>query len=155
MNVEKAMLIAEMKMLEHNLCYWSFELGHAKNQAGSCNYRKRIIRMSRPIIELNDEHQFMLTLLHEIAHALVGSGNGHNYIWKKKCIEIGGDGKRCFDTKQKQIPKEKWKLVCNTCDNEWKRHRRSRKTFACTDCCNRYNNGEYSAEFMLEYKLNK
>jgi len=29
------------------------------------------------------------TLLHEIAHALVGTAHGHDEVWKAKCLEIG------------------------------------------------------------------
>ena len=35
------------------------------------------------------------TLLHEIAHALVGSQHQHNTTWRDKAIEIGCKGNRC------------------------------------------------------------
>ncbi len=33
------------------------------------------------------------TLLHEIAHALVGPGHRHNRVWRQKAREIGCDAK--------------------------------------------------------------
>lgn len=36
-----------------------------------------------------DIEEIRNTILHEIAHALVGNENGHNLVWKKKANELG------------------------------------------------------------------
>ena len=36
-----------------------------------------------------DIEEIRNTILHEIAHALVGNENGHNLVWKKKALELG------------------------------------------------------------------
>jgi len=36
-----------------------------------------------------DMEEIRNTILHEIAHALVGNENGHNLVWKKKALELG------------------------------------------------------------------
>lgn len=35
------------------------------------------------------------TILHEIAHALVGPNHCHDLVWKAKCLEIGATPRRC------------------------------------------------------------
>ena len=53
------------------------------------------------------------TILHEIAHALVGPKHGHNEIWKQKALEIGCDAERCHYV---VFSKPKYKLTCsNSC----------------------------------------
>ena len=37
------------------------------------------------------------TLLHEIAHALVGKAHGHDQVWQAKAVALGCSGKRCHD----------------------------------------------------------
>lgn len=36
-----------------------------------------------------DIEEICNTILHEIAHAIVGNENGHNLVWKKKALELG------------------------------------------------------------------
>ena len=36
-----------------------------------------------------DIEEIRNTILHEIAHALVGNENVHNLVWKKKALELG------------------------------------------------------------------
>ena len=37
----------------------------------------------------HDPDEVRDTILHEIAHALVGPGHGHDAVWKAKCVEVG------------------------------------------------------------------
>ncbi len=37
------------------------------------------------------------TILHEIAHALVGKAHHHDDVWRAKALEIGCSGRRCHD----------------------------------------------------------
>lgn len=36
------------------------------------------------------------TILHEIAHAIVGVGHGHRLKWQEKAIELGVTWKRIY-----------------------------------------------------------
>jgi len=66
------------------------------NRAGQCFSRtKKLIQLQPTYVELNEESSVRNTILHEIAHALTPNHN-HNKFWKRKAIEIGCDGKRCY-----------------------------------------------------------
>ena len=78
----------------HGLSGWDFEINRGKYRLGLCSYVKKTIFVSGDIIPINDKKAITEVLLHEIAHALVGRGNGHNRTWKNKAIEIGSTGSR-------------------------------------------------------------
>ena|SRR6267154_2711006 len=83
----------------HNLHDWNFRW--LKNnqkfwRAGQCSYSKKEIALAPRFVELNEFLVVQNTILHEIAHALMPKHN-HNKFWKRKFIEIGGNGKRCYD----------------------------------------------------------
>ncbi|MFE6966715.1 SprT-like domain-containing protein [Agromyces sp. NPDC057679] len=104
MDINAATALARKLMNEHGLSDWHLALGSAERRMGSCHYRTTTIRLSRLYIAAAEERQVRNTILHEIAHALVGAyvvrglsrvRSGHGPEWKKKAIEIGCDGKRC------------------------------------------------------------
>ena len=82
-------------MAEHGLAGWSFDYDRARRRKGSCTHRKKLITLSEPFVLLNDNDAIRLTILHEIAHALVGPGHGHDAVWKAKCLEVGAQPRRC------------------------------------------------------------
>lgn len=94
MDQYEAKRMAREIMREHGLHDWALRISSAKKAQGSCSYTKREIALSGVFIRLNDAPRVRLTILHEVAHALVGRQAGHGPIWRNKCIEIGGDGKQ-------------------------------------------------------------
>ena len=70
-------------------------------KAGSCNWKKKIIYLQPMYVELNEEEEVTNTILHEIAHGLTPK-HGHNKFWKRKAIEIGCNGERCYSDKVKR-----------------------------------------------------
>ena len=95
MDLNAVKTLTEHKMWEHGLTAqgWTFAWGRGKQTFGTCRYRDKQIRISKHLASINDRERVLLTVLHEIAHALVGPGHAHNYVWKRKCIEIGGNGR--------------------------------------------------------------
>lgn len=79
-------------MEEHGLISdgWQFAIANWTSKTlGQCNPRKRLIQLSRDHI-LRDVYETILdTLLHEIAHALVGCNHGHDKVWQRKAMELG------------------------------------------------------------------
>lgn len=98
MDINKAKANARALLMVHGLRGWTVVVDNAKRRAGQCDYRKREISLSRPVITAMTEEETRLVVLHEIAHALTGPGHGHDGVWRRMCINIGGDGKRCHTT---------------------------------------------------------
>lgn len=94
MILEKAEQLMYEKMELHGLGDWGFQWNNAKTIYGQCNDTKRTLYLSRILTAIVDELHVLDTILHEIAHALVGCEHGHDAIWKAKATEIGCDGNR-------------------------------------------------------------
>lgn len=105
MQLRLARQLAEQLMHEHGLPEdgWRFAWGHGRRTLGSASIRPRkritdgrvvidtikIIRLSKHFARHNNEPVVRETILHEIAHALVGPEHGHGPAWKAKCRELG------------------------------------------------------------------
>lgn len=144
MELNKAQRLAREMMEKHGLTDWSFAFDRAKCRFGSCRYKRKQITASRFLFELNDEVKFIDTILHEIAHALVGPGNGHNSVWKKKAIEIGSSGNRLGRGKKVE---HRFVGVCPNCAKTVSGHKR--RNIACGTCCGLLNSGKYSESFRF------
>lgn len=113
MNLITAQRLALDLMSEHGLIGigWSFRFDNAKRSLGQTNYAKKTISLSRHVTPLIDEEKVRLTILHEIAHAHT-PGHGHGPVWRRMCIAIGGDGKRCTELSFEETPKGKYIATC-------------------------------------------
>lgn len=131
--------LAVALMTQHKLYGWQFRMNTNVRRAGVCKYPHGTapgrIELSCHYVESNQESEIRDTILHEIAHALVGPGHGHGAVWKAKCIEIGARPERCYGAHIK-MPKGVWKASCPSCGREFSRHRRPRKLtgWHCRPC---------------------
>jgi predicted SprT family Zn-dependent metalloprotease len=117
----------------HGLSDWTFAFNRRLRCLGVCHYRTRTIELSRHFVRLNDGAEIRETLLHEIAHALVGPGHGHDAVWKRKCLEVGCRPERCGHA---AMPEGRWKADCPGCGERFHRHRRPRRLrgWFCVEC---------------------
>jgi predicted SprT family Zn-dependent metalloprotease len=152
MELNRAQELATLLLSKHDLTSkgWRFEFDTAKRRFGCCNYRYKRITLSKALVLVNDEARVKNTILHEIAHALVGGGHGHDGVWRRKAIEIGCDGNRCYTTKNTVVPESKYVAVCKTCGHTHRKHRATKTITACGICCK----GKFQKEYILEFKLN-
>ncbi len=112
---------------------WSFGFDLAPSRAGVCRYRERRIDLSVSYCLAATRAEIEDTILHEIAHAIVGPKHNHDAAWKAKAREIGCQGERCHRV-QHSIPR--WVGECG-CGQQWFRQtlqRRMIRNRVCGKC---------------------
>lgn len=142
LNVAKNMAITYMEqygLLEKG---WYFEFDNAKRRFGCCFYDHKKITLSSHLVKLNDVKDVKDTILHEIAHALC-PGENHNEVWRKKAIEIGCDGKRCYDSNEVKTLDGNYRSTCNNCNRTFKRFRKPTYKQSCGKCSGSTFNSKY------------
>lgn len=139
MDIFKANKIGLELMDKHGLTAlgWKFQMDNAKRRFGVCKHRSKLISISLALTQLNPEEQVTDTILHEIAHALVGPKHGHDYVWKAKAIEIGCKPERCYGEEVVR-PKGNYTAICPNpkCGHvhtRLKKQKKGRKT-SCAVC---------------------
>lgn len=132
---------------------WYFEFSECKTLLGDCHYSKKRIRLSRPFVLLNSEIRVKNTILHEVAHALVGRGFGHSKMWKRKAISIGCSGDRTTNSSDFIAPPRKYTATCPKCGRETQAFKRTQ--VACGLCCKKYSFNKFDEKFRLVYTENK
>lgn len=146
--------LAELTIKYPQLTGWTFKWDRTKRAVGRCfGAPTKEIRLSKNLIPaINDQSKIVDIILHEIAHALAGVGNGHNYVWQKWCHEIGAKTERCVDY-DKYINREKiqfkYKDECSNCGNVTGHNRKWKLPRACVICCNEFSGGQYDDKFKL------
>jgi len=139
MNLFKLREFAHVEMVKWGLIEqgWVFKWGKRKTSLGTCHYRERTITISREFAELNSEAQMVDTVLHEIAHAIVGIGYDHGPVWKQACLLVGCRPVAVVTSNQVVTPTHKWLIVCEKCGKTLaRRHTRRMKleTKICAYC---------------------
>jgi len=127
MNLQRAQMMAEdlMKHYLSPLQGWGFDFDRSLTRLGYCSFRNWTIYLGKYATSVNSEEAVLGTILHEIAHALVGSRHGHDEVWRAKAIELGHDGKRCGNIAIKATPKAV--VLCKSCMGTWNLYRVSKR----------------------------
>ena len=114
----------------HCLVGWRFKLDHARRRAGQCDFTNKTISLSRLYVRHADIDHIRDTILHEIAHALVGPRHGHDAVWRQKAREIGCTAKRCHSI---SFARAKWMMTCPKGCFSVERHRK-KAGLVCASC---------------------
>ena len=156
MQLIEAKNLALNLMREHKLLNmgWTFEFDNARRRFGVCRYRTKRIGLSKHLVSLNDEASVKDTILHEIAHALVGGGHGHDHVWRSKAIEIGCNGKRCYSSNEVETPESRYIATCDGCGKVHKRHKMTDRLKYGSSSCGTCSNGSYNPTYKLIWVLN-
>ncbi len=129
--LEKFASKADILLDEHGLEEWSFQYDDAISRMGVCSFGTRVISLSllyclnAPVKSLRN------TLLHEIAHALVGPDHCHDSVWRARARSIGCTGERCGRGDPFAPPR--YIVHCRNCRWKGKRNIRRRGRF-CGTC---------------------
>jgi predicted SprT family Zn-dependent metalloprotease len=118
----------------HGLDDWSFAFNKSKLNMGLCRYGPKSIELSIYFTERNSSATIRDTLLHEIAHALVGPGHGHDAAWKETCMRIGAKPERL--SFEADMPVGRWQARCGSCGLMHHRHRKPKwmRGWSCCHC---------------------
>jgi SprT-like family len=100
--------LARRLMDAYGLKDWKLVLTNSRRTMGRCVPYKRVLRISRPHIDYDPMEQVVDTILHEIAHALVGVNCGHGPVWQEMATRLGARPLPCMVT---QVP-PRYKTVC-------------------------------------------
>ena len=122
--------LARSEMDKNGLLDWKLDLDHAKVRAGACFFREKKISFSRDFIKNSNKSEIYDTILHEIAHALVGPKHGHDIVWKNMAKKLGCSAKRCHTL---EFSNYKWIRFCENNCWEQKTHRR-KSNLICRKC---------------------
>ena len=115
---------------KHGLSHWGFQFDNARRRGGLCDYRNKMVCMSEQFALRVDDDEVADTLLHEIAHALVGQEHGHDEIWRAMAKKIGCSGIRTHDA---NFSLPKWIVSCHHCGWHMSRQQR-RRNLVCRTC---------------------
>ena len=126
----EALNLATDLMREHGLDDWRIKLDHARRRAGQCDYNKKEISLSRHYVRYAEMDHIRDTILHEIAHALVGPKHGHDAVWRQQARAIGCTATRCHTL---NFSHARWMMRCPNGCFAVERHRR-KSGLLCATC---------------------
>jgi len=151
MKLEDAETLAIGLMEKQGLNDWEFCFDNAVRRFGACHYQKKLITLSPHLTQLNDESYVRKTILHEIAHALAWIGfkeHGHGRKWKEIANAVRNTPKSC-SSRRVTVPNPKFVGICPNCGHTILKNRRDKT--ACRKCCNAFNYGKFSEEFLFNW----
>lgn len=150
---------ANDQLIQHGLYAkgWRFSWNRRKKSFGLCNEIKKVIQVSAYVAEKGEsEEKLKDTVLHEIAHALVGNKHKHNHIWKAKARELGvrptyGDYASYEET---DYP---WYRFCQSCRLSIGYYKKptSKRRHSCPECHPGAFNEKYLLSVVPASKLEK
>lgn len=147
MELGVAARLARELMDEHGLHEWDFAFDRAKVRAGACHFTDRRITLSRHLTAAHGEAQVRETVLHEVAHALVGPRHGHDRVWRARALAIGASGQRCYAGGDEPVVPGRWQGRCAG-GHVVHRHRRPVRLLLCARC-----RGTPDLERVLQWSL--
>ena len=119
MDTHEAEQLARSLMDQHGLANWLFRFDRSIKRFGICRFPNRgkrgVISLSRPLVELNTVETVKDTILHEIAHAIVGGSAGHGSAWKFQARLLGARPVACQSLENVVQVETAWMGTCPDC----------------------------------------
>jgi len=94
---------------EHALHQWSFQFDWSQKRAGMCNLGLQVISISVRLCMKEKLAEVRNTILHEVAHAIVGPRHHHDAVWYDTAMRIGCSASR---THSYTFAEPKYIIVC-------------------------------------------
>jgi predicted SprT family Zn-dependent metalloprotease len=131
LSVAQAMALATMAR-HIDLSVWGFRFDNGKRRAGQCNFTERVISISKHLVAHHSLDEVQQVVLHEIAHALVGSEAGHGPVFKKQAAALGYRGKN-FTGREIAANEAPWVGHCKAGHVHY-RYRKPTRPLGCALC---------------------
>ena len=131
-DLRDAYAMAEYLLEVHGLDDWEVGYDNAKRRAGICRFAERTLGLSAPLTTVHSEADVRDTILHEIAHALVGPAHAHDATWRAMARRIGCSGEVCVSPDSPRPPAA-WLGTCPD-GHLIERHRRPERVLTCGLC---------------------
>lgn len=146
MELHKAHQLALLLMAQHGIAQqgWTFSFDNASIRFGVCRGARKEISLSRKLTLVNDESAVKDTILHEIAHALVGCRHMHDEVWKAKAREIGCRPEQFYGEEVIKSPGS-YTAECRSCKRTFTRIRKPGRHQSCGYCSGK----NYNPAFQL------
>ena len=135
MEMSDAKVLGDRYLKEFKLDNWEIGFQNKYDALATCYHAPiQEIKLSKWFVKFNSNDEISKTLLHEIAHALVGSGLGHSRAWSEKAKEIGVINPTEFrDTSTLNRPEPNYTGKCN-CLIKFKRTKKRKSNGFCSIC---------------------
>lgn len=155
MNYNQASDILLDLMLEHGLAPdWAIGFNNSRSTAGTCNFTRRTIYLSKFFLDIDSEESTLNTIRHEVAHALAGSRAGHGPKWRAIFLELGGNGQTVNylsdEVRTEFEARAKWKGVCPV-DPEHVVYRNRLTQSVRTSACAKHG-GKFSDDLVINWE---
>ncbi len=137
-------------LTENGLTGWRVRFNSRLTRAlGRCIPSQKTIEYQPRFMDENDWDEVVMTIRHEVAHALTPH-NGHGMAWRAKCIELGGNGKQYNNTANLTA---KFKGTCGGCGTTVDRNRRVHGAIH-PSCYRLYQAGETERRYSITWTRN-
>lgn len=117
MSEEKKLEIAIKRaceiMVKSGIGDWKVKLNRKRTSLAETSHYKKTIAYSKHFIMVATEKELEGVTYHETAHALLGSGHGHDKTFKDLCTSLVGDDS--FSTTHVDVSVRKYIYECPEC----------------------------------------
>lgn len=111
--------------------------------------RPHSVELSKKWVKVLPWEDIEDTITHEVAHALVGPGHGHDEVWQAKHRELGGSGQACYENSSVDLERP-WRWTCSSCGRSGQQLTAPPRVQACGRCCG----GGFDARFVFDWEKN-
>lgn len=114
--IQRAIKRSEALLALAGLTGWKVETFKDYHRFGNINHIAKRLSYNERFIQRCTEDEFDRVTIHEIAHALVGPGNGHNKKFVEVCRKLSKDDP--IDTCEFDVKIHRYDLKCPECGAE-------------------------------------
>lgn len=101
---------------------WRFNWMNRRNTYGLCRYGPKLVQLSLPFVDHNDEEKVLEVCRHEVAHALT-PGAKHGWEWKMIARQLGVEDPRPCTFDAAELPPARYQATCPSCSKLYSKAR--------------------------------